>query len=1495
MKRINHVFFQFLFVLISCAIADIKNASAAQFSKATAYQTSGALVNNAKNQSILYLKLEATATSTGKWGMTSIAFTMANTNNADVSKAKLYYNTSNSLTGAIRLDSISNPNGNITFNFNLSNLGINPRYLILVYDISANSPCGTDVLDAFVVPNSLVINGLGAGNYTPIDNNPIGNRTLTGSSMAIPAISITANSTSICAGATVFFTTSVSNGGTAPAYKWYINNVLQNGSLGAFSYSAFSNGDVVSCVLTSNLACASPAVVSSNNITIAVSNVSATPSVSISSNLSAICPGTNVTFTPSPVNGGSAPTYKWYLNNVLKSTNNGNYSVSNLANGDVVYCTMSSNLTCVSQSTVSSNNIATTVYPSSVAPTISIAASSTSICQGSMVTFTPTSTYMGPSGFYKWYVNNTLKTTNSTIYTTTALNNNDIVKCVMTSSLSCASLTTKTSNSISMSVGGTVQTPSLSISASSISFCYGTPVTFTPSSTNGGSAPTYKWYINSILTASNSGTFTSTTLNNNDVISCIMIPSSTCVSQTSVSSNLISVAVTGTLVTPTLSINASKTSICQGEAVTFTPIATNQGSSPTYKWFVNNVLAATNTGTFTTSTLFNGDSITCSLTSSLACVASISVVSNSISIAVNGALATPTIAISASATSICQGTNVTFTPVFTNGGSAPTFKWYINGSYKTTTTGNYSSTTLNNNDEVTCKLISNLNCVTTPTVESDGVSINVGPANHIATLSGITTVMSGNTAMFTASSNNGGTNPKYQWFKNGVMVGNNTSTYVNEVLANGDNIYCRITSSNTCTMPQITNSNTVVVSIVPAARKRELCILDLSIQNKEYSKANLYSLKYMLEVAGIPYVVTTSCVEAQNYKMIVGTSTVEGGVLVSDERTIIKNYIKSGGVVVFSRLKESDFYTSFGISGYLSKTTRHTLTWNTAGGDPCLKWFDDSLEKTISLGNLQLANVIDSRSFTLNGASALAHYDDGSVALTKNAYGTGFAYAFGISYKEMILRNQLNKDFEAQRDYTNAFEPSTDVLSFLIRGIYTNHIPKGVWKHTSPKNSKSTLIMTHDIDAATSMALMNTFADYEKNMGIRSTYFITAHYTHDLNVSNFYDPYIAEMSALISKGHRIASHSVGHFNDMSDSNVVLLGAPGNTKTSYQPSNMGGSTVGATLYGELEVSKDLLNTDIGASVRTFRPGFLLIHPKQTETLGNLGYEYSSSNTACDVLSNFPFLLHEYQDFDAPLTNILEIPLTNSDVVRDYTLDSLNYPTLVTAWKNVYYKNHANNAPTTVLIHPTKNFKFLAEQSFINQLPTGIVYKSIEGFGDYWRNRAEVSYTTSLSGSNLTITISNSSLPLDNDFSLIVDNGQSLSSIVVQDESGNVLTFDRGNWDNNGKVLYNKNASVNYRETSTPLGNENTTDAFNSSAQPNPFSGITEILFQLNQDSQVNLELFNFMGERVATLLNKELSAGSHQEIFDGSNLADGIYFYRLSANGKTVLKKIVLAH
>ena len=76
-------------------------------------------------------------------------------------------------------------------------------------------------------------------------------------------------------------------------------------------------------------------------------------------------------------------------------------------------------------------------------------------------------------------------------------------------------------------------------------------------------------------------------------------------------------------------------------------------------------------------------------------------------------------------------------------------------------------------------------------------------------------------------------------------------------------------------------------------------------------------------------------------------------------------------------------------------------------------------------------------------------------------------------------------------------------------------------------------------------------------------------------------------------------------------------------------------------------------------------------------------------------------------------------------------------------------------------------------------------------------------------------------------------------------------------------------------------------------PNPFNPTTSIKFNIPQDSQVRLIVFNILGEEVAELLNENCTAGYHTVNFDASLLNSGIYFYKLETNNFTQIRKMML--
>jgi hypothetical protein len=76
-------------------------------------------------------------------------------------------------------------------------------------------------------------------------------------------------------------------------------------------------------------------------------------------------------------------------------------------------------------------------------------------------------------------------------------------------------------------------------------------------------------------------------------------------------------------------------------------------------------------------------------------------------------------------------------------------------------------------------------------------------------------------------------------------------------------------------------------------------------------------------------------------------------------------------------------------------------------------------------------------------------------------------------------------------------------------------------------------------------------------------------------------------------------------------------------------------------------------------------------------------------------------------------------------------------------------------------------------------------------------------------------------------------------------------------------------------------------------PNPFNPSTTIKFELPRASQVNLSVFDILGRQVSVLVNEKKEAGVHEVKFNGSNLASGVYFYRLQAGDFVATKRLLL--
>lgn len=128
-------------------------------------------------------------------------------------------------------------------------------------------------------------------------------------------------------------------------------------------------------------------------------NILASPSA-------AICAGSSVTFTATPTNEGTTPTYQWKLNGTNVGTNSTTYTNSSMVNGDVVSCVMTSNAACVKGSPATSNAVKMVV--NTLPDNTATGFSSSSFCIGNQATITfNANNGLGKLPYTLYYINNT--------------------------------------------------------------------------------------------------------------------------------------------------------------------------------------------------------------------------------------------------------------------------------------------------------------------------------------------------------------------------------------------------------------------------------------------------------------------------------------------------------------------------------------------------------------------------------------------------------------------------------------------------------------------------------------------------------------------------------------------------------------------------------------------------------------------------------------------------------------------------------------------------------------------------------------------------------------------------------------------------------------------------------------------------------------------------------------------------------------------------------
>lgn len=562
----------------------------------------------------------------------------------------------------------------------------------------------------------------------------------------------------------------------------------------------------------------------SNRVMTSIADNTVIPAVSItaapSNNINS---GTNVTFTATPTNGGSSPTYQWKVNGGNVGTNTNVYASASLANNDIVTCEMTSSNSCANPTTATSNAITMIVTSSCINPTAYNVTGGGAYCAGGVgVVVGLANSEAGVTyQLQKDNVNDDLPVNGTgaaiSFGTKTAAGNYTVI-----ATRTNGGCTNNMTSSVNVIINPTPPINAVpNLVASTNTPCAGTQVLLTATPASGYTAVEYLWSKNGVAVYYQNGGTGTYLVNAGNVAAQvnysvqIVYGGYSCISSYSANTTLNVFSPTATI-TPNGAV-----SFCVN---TPTTLQANAGMS-NYVWKRSGTVVGTNSATYTPTVSGNHnvtvtDANGCSKTSS-----SVNITVKSLPTANAGA-----------DRPLCEGSSVQIGANTTTGN---TYTWSpitaLNNPYisnPTTTTTDTITYTLTVNNTIT-------GCSKTDNVVINSLALPQMPS--------ITSATAGNTMILTANSPGAAT---INWYKNGAnfLLNKAPNSSITVAVSNPSNAYTvKSKGTNGClsvaSMPtnaRLTNADKVIFTAYPNPTSG-LLIIEMANLDMNTDKLLLYN------------------------------------------------------------------------------------------------------------------------------------------------------------------------------------------------------------------------------------------------------------------------------------------------------------------------------------------------------------------------------------------------------------------------------------------------------------------------------------------------------------------------------------------------------------------------------------------------------------------------------------------------------------------------------
>ena len=267
---------------------------------------------------------------------------------------------------------------------------------------------------------------------------------------------------------------------------------------------------------------------------------------------------------------------------------------------------------------------------------------------------------------------------------------------------------------------------------------------------------------------------------------------------------------------------------------------------------------------------------------------------------------------------------------------------------------------------------------------------------------------------------------------------------------------------------------------------------------------------------------------------------------------------------------------------------------------------------------------------------------------------------------------------------------------------------------------------------------------------------------------------------------------------------------------------------------------------------------------------LGILVSQASYAFSDAPDDEFIITEYTITNSgtdPLTGVLVAHFEDWDMPWNTADDLANFDRS----RNLGYQYNGSNYRGQQVLSDSGVFSFMALDNAVNVYPPAFT------LADKWSymNAGIVDTAiTSIRDCSIIITTG----PYD-----IAPGESAVAAFAIL--GGNSLADLQANADA-AMVAYDAITSIDGESAELP-------EAFSLSQNyPNPFNAKTTISFSIPAAGQVRLEAFDLLGRKVETILDSYMEAGSHSTVWDCSSLSSGVYFYRLTADDKSTVRKMM---